>query len=249
MFVVGAVAAWFVICALSRRRGRVSKDDAMLSFFIAIAGGLIGLYALRPITRIVEVAFNWERFAQVPAELFLRFIFGEAVFYGGLIGGLIAIFLFCRKYKMKVTPVMDLFAPGMALAHSIGRIGCLLAGCCHGLEVRAGHPLAVVYPPGAIGAPVGIPLLAVQPIEAAMLLILSSVLVILYLKTEKPGICVSVYLLVYPVGRFVLEFFRGDIIRGAQGMFSTSQYISMGMFALGVFCLVRTFRARRAEVQ
>ena len=177
LLVTGAAAAWLVILLLAKRKGRISVDDAMLAYFIAIGGGFIGLYALRPIMRIVEVAANWERFMDVPAELFLRFIFGEAVFYGGLIGGLIAIFLYCRKFKMKMTPVLDIFAPGLALAHGIGRIGCFLAGCCHGAEVRADHPFAVVFPYDAIAAPGGVPLLAVQPIETAMLVLLSAVLV------------------------------------------------------------------------
>ena len=130
--------------------------------------------------------------------------------------------------------MFDLAAPSLALAHAVGRIGCFFGGCCYGIEVSHNHPFAIVYPPASLGAPSGIPLLAIPLIEAVFLLLLSLILIFIYLKSRKNGLCASLYLLIYPAGRFMLEFYRGDIIRGSYGLFTTSQIISAAVFVFGI---------------
>jgi len=242
LLVVAAAAAWFVITLLAKKRKWISSSDASLVFLIGISGGLVGAILLRPLIRIVEVAISWERFAVVPAGILLHYIFGEIVFYGGLIGGLIAIVLFCRKFKIGIVAFFEIAAPALALAHAIGRIGCFFGGCCYGIELPHGHPLSIVYPPFSVNAPPGVPLLAIPLIEASYLFVLFIVLTILCLKVKKPGLCASIYLLAYPAGRFVLEFFRGDIIRGNYGHLTTSQYISFLIFAFGIIYFIRILR-------
>jgi len=244
--VLGAVAAWVVVRLLLGRgdkvndKNRINNKDIPLIFLICICGGLIGLFLLRPIMRIPEYVANWELLRQLPFEVLILYIFGEAVFYGGLIGGAIAMFLFCRGFKIPMLPVLDLFAPALAVAHGFGRIGCFFAGCCYGVPVQASNPIAVVFPPSAIGAPTGVPLFPMQLVEAACLFVLAAVLVVAYKKTAGTGLTICLYGLLYSVLRFVLEFYRGDAGRGVYGLFSTSQYISIGLFVVSavLFCFV-----------
>ena len=240
LLIVSGVAMWLLLTALSKKEKHLCHNDILSTYLIAICGGIIGAVTLRPIMRFIEVAVFWERYAAVPAGILLQSIVGEIVFYGGLLGAMAAIFIFCSKYKIKVIPLLDLFAPTMALGHAIGRLGCLLGGCCYGVEVSHTHPFAIIYPPSSLSAPAGLPLLAVPLIEAIFLFLLFVVLLFLRKRSDRPGLCASVYLIAYSIARFVLEFFRGDLIRGRFGPLTTSQYISITLFVFGIAYFART---------
>jgi len=227
--IIGTVAAWLVVRLLAGS-DRKKNEDISLVFLICICGGLIGAFVLRPLMKIPEVFINWEHFKQMPIEVFFSYIFGELVFYGGLIGGVCAMLLYCRAFKIPILPIADLFAPALAVAHSFGRIGCFLGGCCYGIPVNPSHPFAVVFPTASQGAPAGVPLLAIQLIEAASLLILAVILAVVYKKNAGSGLSLYLYGASYSVMRFILEFYRGDTVRGLYGWFSTSQYISILIF-------------------
>jgi len=215
--IIGAVSAWILVRLLA---GKENKDIPLV-FLISICGGLIGAFLLRPITRIPEIIINWEYFSQIPLRVFLSVVFGEIVFYGGLIGGIIAMLLFCRGYNIPVLPIADLFAPALALVHGFGRIGCFFGGCCYGTLI-----------------------IPVQLFEATCLFILAAILVIIYKKTTIKGLTVCMYGLLYSVLRFFLEFFRQDTARGIYGWFSTSQYISMALFAMSLLFLYIVLKRR-----
>jgi len=233
--ILGAVAAWFVVRLLA---GNEDKDIPLV-FLLCICGGLIGVFLLRPITRIPEIIINWERFRHIPFRAFISLMFGEAVFYGGLIGGAVAMLLYCKAFKIPALPIADLFAPALAVAHGFGRIGCFLGGCCYGIHVSSSHVFAVVFPPVSAGAPPGVPLLATQLIEAVCLFIIAALLIIAYKKAAGTGLVVCAYGILYSVVRFILEFFRNDEIRGVYGVFSTSQYISIALFIVSVVLMWR----------
>ncbi len=232
---IACLALWLLQRFGPQKPGRPSRSDISLTAMMAGVGALIGAAALRPIMRIIETAAGWEQYRQIPAGELLGQIFnGEFVFYGGLLGGAAALLLFCRRYKLAILPTIDLFAPALALGHAVGRIGCHFAGCCYGVEVAHDHPFAIIYPPESIGAPPGIPLLAAPLIESAFLFLLAGLLAFVYIKSKKTGLCLALYALMYSAQRFVLEFYRGDLIRGTYGAISTSQYISMALFVFGI---------------
>jgi len=234
---------------LSRKNKIHDVNDIMLIFLIGIAGGVIGAYILRPLMRISRIIFLRGQYAGYSIGELFHYITGEIIFFGGLIGGLIAVILFCKKYKINIISIFDLFAPALALSHGIGRIGCLLGGCCYGIEISYNHPLAIVYPITSLGAPANIPLLAIPLIEAGFLLVLSATLIGIYLKYNRTGITTSIYFMAYPLGRFILEFFRGDALRGRYWMFTTSQYIAIIFFIIGVLLLfVRLWEMRSKDV-
>jgi len=234
MLVFSGFAAWFVLFLLSKIKKELDDNDVLLTFLIGICGGVAGAISLRPIMRIVEVAFSWQQFSALSFTELFQYISGEIVFYGGFLGGLAAVVLFCRKFKIKIVPMFDILAPAVAIGHAFGRIGCHLGGCCYGMQVSSNHPFAVVFPENSLVAPPGVPLLATQLLEAGFLFILGAVLVIIYLKSRKKGICATLYLLAYPAWRFILEYFRADSVRGNYWLFTTSQYISIALFIFGI---------------
>ena len=243
LVILAAALAWFMVALLARKKIK----DIELVFLMCIAGGFVGVALLRPIMRIPAIIANWQYFTQLGIVGFIGHVFGELVFYGGLIGGIIAMVLFCRGFKMPILPIADVFAPALALAHGIGRIGCFLGSCCYGIAVDASHPFAVVFPEYALAAPSGVPLLAVQLIEAACLFLISAILIIAYKKGTLTGLTVCLYGILYSITRFVLEFFRGDIHRGIYGGLSTSQYISIVLFIGSVVLLCFILRKRASQ--
>ena len=242
LIIVAVVSAWITLMLLAKKKKCLNTVDVSLTYLMALCGGIIGAVILRPIMRIITVVIEWEYFREVPAGVLLNYITGEIVFYGGLLGGMLAVFIFCRTFKISIASVFDLFVPALALAHAIGRVGCYFAGCCYGIEVASNHPFSTVYPTNSLIAPPNIPLLNIPLIEATFLITLSSVLAYIYLKSKKIGLSASIYLLAYPTSRFIMEFYRGDIIRGRYGLMTTSQYISVIVFIFGLTYLWRMHR-------
>jgi phosphatidylglycerol:prolipoprotein diacylglycerol transferase len=163
------------------------------------------------------------------------------VFYGGLLAALgVAIFL-VRRYQLRIWTTADLFAPGIALGHVVGRLGCLMAGCCYGTPTTMPWAITFTNPLAAsnVGTPLGIPLHPTQLYDAgAELLIL-----IVLLLTERRGKGFEgrtfwLYMLLYGISRFVVEFYRGDD-RGTVMGVSTSQFVSLLVVPLALLMLVR----------
>lgn len=151
------------------------------------------------------------------------------VFYGGLLGGVPGFFLGRKLTGVKLDPAIRTVVTVIPLGHAMGRVGCFLAGCCYGCEYDG--PLAVTYPCSNIWCGAGtVPRAPVQLMEAALLLCLFGVLLILFMKRKKGYITLLTYAGCYSVLRFLLEFMRGDEIRGRAWIFSTAQWVSLVIF-------------------
>jgi phosphatidylglycerol:prolipoprotein diacylglycerol transferase len=171
------------------------------------------------------------------------------VFYGGLLLAVGVAFWYIARHRMPFWTTCDVFAPGIALGHVTGRLGCLAAGCCYGKPTDV--PWAVVFtnPLAAanVGTPLGIPLHPTQVYEAGASLIILVVL----LATERRGRRFAgrtfwAYMFLYAVSRYIIEIYRGDPRGTVFGLFSTSQFISI---VLGPLSLVMLFwLSRRAPV-
>lgn len=160
------------------------------------------------------------------------------VFHGGLLGGALAGIAAARALRLDALLLMDHAAPCLAIGHGIGRVGCFFAGCCYGVPVRWGIVL-----PQALGAPHDVPLLPIQLIEAALNVALGIALLRYARKKREPGYAAGLYCLIYAVMRFVLEFFRGDEVRGAAAGLSTGQWMSLGLAAAGLWLFARVCTA------
>jgi len=236
MMLLGMAAALGVVifqCELLN----YSRQDAILVAFVAIAGGIAGAILLRPIIKLPDVIINWEKYSKMPVGEFLAWFIGELVFYGGLIGGSVAAVLYCRYFRISVPYTVDILAPALPVGHAFGRIGCLFAGCCYGVEASPANPLAIIYPErtdglAALAPPPGTPILATPAIEAGGNILIACIVMLFIYKNKAAGRGIAVYGMLYGVQRFILEFFRGDLIRGVYGGgISTSQIISIFVVA------------------
>ena len=253
MFFIGFAAALLISYALREKFGINKKDIFGAGFF-----GLIGLYIGAKLfyffTKLPEVFGDFTGFkTRLDADFSgtLDYLLGGMVFYGGLLGFLFGMWVYARKNGLTFLKFADIAAPGFPLAHAFGRAGCFLNGCCYGMEYHG--PLAVHYPADALDKELGaVPRFPVQLLEAGLNIICFAVLMYLVFKlypeqnrsdssqTGRPyGRLLGIYLSYYIIVRFILEFFRGDKIRGMIGVLSTSQVISLLLIPAAVWLLFR----------
>ena len=198
--------------------------------------------------KLLLVVTDFQVFQADPREL-LTLARSGGVFYGGLILAVAVALWYIRRAGLPLWTTCDAFAPGIALGHVVGRFGCLFAGCCYGKETTVPWAITFTDPFAAanVGTPLGVPLHPTQLYEAgAELLIL-----IILLGTERRGRPFAgrtfwLYLLLYAISRFIIEFYRGDP-RGSVGIFSTSQFISIILAPLAIAMLLRLSRVTSPE--
>lgn len=180
----------------------------MASMGIGVAVGSKILFIM---TQIPDIISNFSI-----TYMINKIITSGFVFYGGLFGAILGCVFFskCRKYK--VEDILNFVAPGYSIFHTFGRIGCFFAGCCYGKAATWGFHLW--NEPQVLRIPV-------QLIESIFLLCMTFVLIVLEKKGKKN--IFEVYLVSYAIFRFIIEFWRGDELRGIWGCFSTSQWISI----------------------
>jgi phosphatidylglycerol:prolipoprotein diacylglycerol transferase len=218
--------------ALVRARARGLDPNRVMDLGIwIIISALVG-------AKLLLVVVEFDTFGRSPGEL-LTLLRSGGVFYGGLIAAVIVALWYLRRHKMPMWTVTDVFAPGIALGHVIGRTGCLFAGCCFGKP--ASVPWAITfhneYAAQNVGTPLNVPLHPTQLYEAGAELII----LVLLLATEKkgrpfPGRTFWLYMLLYGISRFVIEIYRGDP-RGMVGTLSTSQFVSIVIVPLAILML------------
>lgn len=225
MMALGILSAYYMVEYRAKKRG-MDTDKVFYMAAWAVAAGLLGAKLLYLITRLPEIMAE-------PA-LLVHSLKDGFVVYGSIIGGVFGAWLYCRKSGLPFWKLFDLTAPALALAQGIGRIGCLLAGCCYGMQVSEKNPIGIVFSDSAY-APNGVPLFPAQIVSSLLNFVHFGVLLFLSKKLTKDGQIAGCYLIFYSIGRFVLEFFRGDLIRGNVGTLSTSQFISVFMVLAGLF--------------
>lgn len=241
MIGLGFAAAVFAGGLLAKKKGL--SDDHFTS--IAIWVLLIGFLGGKILHIIVEFkAFLANPMAVIGSEGF--------VVYGGIITGILSIFVYCKVKKLNFLDYLDLFGAAVPLNQALGRIGCFCAGCCYGKETDSW--VGVVFPEGSM-APVGVKVLPTQLFMAAGDFVFFILLTIYLLRTKavtktgedvenegeskkkpvktiepkkvtNPGCTAALYLVLYSIGRFIIEFFRDDA-RGNVGVLSTSQFLAI----------------------
>ena len=164
-------------------------------------------------------------------------ITGGWVIYGGLFGGLLGGIIYCRWRKVDFWEYMDIAVPAVAFAQGCGRIGCFFAGCCYGLETDSSW-FYLEFSNSAF-APNHVHLIPTELIMSAGDFLLFFVLLWYEKKVQKrEGEVLGLYLTLYSIGRFIVEFFRGDTIRGQIGILSTSQFIGIFAAVAGLIILI-----------
>jgi phosphatidylglycerol:prolipoprotein diacylglycerol transferase len=219
---------------LAMRRARSWGLDANrvldLGIYIIIAA-LVG-------AKLLLLIVDFDQFNNSPADL-LSLARSGGVFYGGLILAVLVAFWYIARHRLPFWTTCDVFAPGIALGHVTGRLGCLAAGCCYGRPTDVPWAITFTSPLAAsnVGTPLGIPLHPTQLYEAgAELLILVVLLVTERRGRPFAGRTFWAYMVLYALSRFVIENYRGDP-RGEMFGFSTSQVISLVLGPLSLVML------------
>lgn len=241
-----AIAFCLLQCRFPRRADgdKPNCHDMFFMLVFAAAGAFIGARIMFVITSENLVWDSEVDFWVNIIEWAKQISTGGLVFYGGLTGGAAAAALYARRWGMPVSEAVDIMFAGVPLFHAFGRAGCFLSGCCYGTEYHG--PFAVTFPKGNAGmAPYGVELFPVQLAEAALNIVLWAAVFAVYRKSSHKWITTGVYLVSYSVMRFVLEFFRGDDIRGYVGGLSSSQLFGIFAAAVGVVMLVKSGMRRQ----
>ncbi|MGB2600143.1 MAG: prolipoprotein diacylglyceryl transferase [Candidatus Omnitrophota bacterium] len=218
------VAAGFLLSSVmvlydSEKFG-LSKDSVFDCLIAILAGGIIG-------GRLLFVAINWQEYAQHPVRIFMLTEGGMA-FHGSLAGAVICGGAVARIKKLPFWKTADLVAPYIALGQAVGRIGCLLNGCCYGKAIIGG--MGIVFPGETI---MRVP---TQIYSSVFLLFLYVVLIELRQRRKFDGFVFSMYVIFYAAFRFFIEFYRGDTPPVFFDL-TLAQIISIAMFICGLIML------------
>src|SRR5512140_2729140 len=230
----GFLSALLLLRKRAPRFGISPDDAADLGVWVLLAG-LVG-------AKVLLLLVEWNRFHLLEGRSLLELLRSGGVFYGGLIGAVVAAAVFLRLRRLDFWAVADAAAPSIALGQAIGRLGCFAAGCCWGKECHL--PWAVTFTSTVaeqnVGVPIGVPLHPTQLYEAAGTILLFGLL-LLFEKRRFSGETFARYVIGYALLRGTIEFFRGDPRGEVLGVMSTSQFIALCgvLTGLAIFALRR----------
>lgn len=229
MIAVGILAVFFYSERQAKKHGMQAEQADNIIFTCLISGFLV--------SKLTYILVNFQEFLKDPVS----FISSSGwVVFGGIIGGILGAWVYCRIKKLDFMEYFNMLFPAVALAQGFGRIGCFFAGCCYGVQTHGA--LGVTFPAHSL-APSGVPLVPTQLISSLGDFILFFVLYRLYENMETRKYTGSTYLVLYSIGRFMIEFLRGDVERGHIGILSTSQFISLFAAAAGILLILRIRKA------
>ena len=237
MLAIAFIAGLWVASRQARAAGLDAARVTDMAVYVLIAG-LVG-------AKVLLVIVEWNYYARNPREL-LSILQSGGVFYGGLLGALPVAWWYARRHALPPWKTSDALAPAVVLGQCIGRLGCFSAGCCYGKP--ADVPWAVTfrdsYAARTVGTPLDTPLHPTQIYEAIATLGIFFFLLWLARRKRFDGQVTLAYILLYSVARFVIEFFRGDAVRGTVfSWVSTSQFIAV-LMVVGV-ALAYPYAAKR----
>lgn len=231
LYAIAIILGLWITANLAAKDGEEKAKIYDLGLYI-VASALIGSKVLMAIT-------EWHDYRGDISRLFsLDFWRSGGVYFGGFIAAVLTSILLMRRWKMDWRKTADAFAPGIAVGHAIGRLGCFSAGCCWGKATTSW--IGVKFPEKAgevTGVPTDVALIPTQLIEAGANLIIFALLLLLWKRRKFDGQIIFTYFVLYSIARFTIEFWRDDP-RGSLFGLSTSQLISLVFFILGVACLI-----------
>ncbi len=232
MIAIGILAAYWNTERLAKKAG-LNPEPVFNILIVGVGFGILGAKLLFYITILDEILAN--------PKLIVTNLTEGFVVYGGIIFGIVAALLYCKKKELHFFRYLDCAAPSIAIAQGFGRIGCFLAGCCYGTPMES--PISITFTHSAY-APNNIPLFPSQLVSSAFDFVHFFVLCFLFKRNKRPGSIGAFYLVFYSIGRFIIEFFRGDLERGNVGTLSTSQFISVFVAAVGIALVGFLFRKK-----
>ena len=227
------LAGLLVTTRLAKRVGIDQELVINLVVYCALAG-LVG-------AKLLMFVFEWDHFRSHPADIFsLSTLRAAGVYQGGLVLAILTAFWYVRKYGLPWLETFDVFAPGIAIGHGIGKLGCFAAGCCWG--EKCDLPWAVTFRNPDANALTGVPLRVTlhpaQLYELGAEVLLFGFLYWRFGRAHKPGSIIGQYLLLSSLLRFGIEFTRFHEQALPFGLpLSITQWIAVGLALAGAALL------------
>ena len=237
MIAIGIIAAYLNTEYLAKKV-KLDPEPVFNILLIGVGFGILGAKLLFYITILDQIIAN--------PKLIINNLTEGFVVYGGIILGILAALLYCKKKELSFLQYLDCAAPSIALAQGFGRIGCFLAGCCYGMPLDS--PISITFTHSAY-APNNIPLFPSQLVSSAFDFVHFFLLSALFKNNKQPGKIGAFYLVFYSIGRFIIEFFRGDLERGNVGTLSTSQFISVFVAVAGIIMVILLAKKKNVFTQ
>ncbi|MDD5195519.1 MAG: prolipoprotein diacylglyceryl transferase [Candidatus Omnitrophica bacterium] len=223
-FVFLGVIFGYYICLKEAKRSNFS-DTRIVSdiIFWALVFAFLG-------ARVFYILIEFKSFLNDPWSIITSR--SGFVFYGGVIFGLGALYYLTRKHGVKFLAFADIVSIATPLAHAFGRIGCFFYGCCYGKPTDSF--IGVVFPVDSPAYCLGRKVIPTQLIESFLLFVIFFIMLALRKRKKFDGQLMIVYLILYGITRFAVEFLRGDP-RGNFFFLSTSQIISIIIVIVSIF--------------
>lgn len=237
---VGALSGFAYMHWLGNKQFGITFDQSNNLFILLVVAGVVG-------GKLFVIFEDPGTYLQNPKKLLSGSGF---VFYGSLLLTIPVMLWYFKKIKVPVLGMLDVMAAVTCIVHGCGRIGCLMAGCCHGLPTESF--LSVVFTnPVCQANPLNTPLHPTQLYEAALIFGILAGLIFLRPRKQFDGQLFLLYLIIYASGRAVLEVFRGDIQRGfmVDNILSNSQFISGLVIAAALYFYGRLRRKSNLPIQ
>jgi phosphatidylglycerol:prolipoprotein diacylglycerol transferase len=192
--------------------------------------------------KIFIIFEDFKGFVSDPGQLFRNFSSGF-VFYGSLLFAIPTMLIFFKVRKIPTLPMLDIMAITTCIVHGTGRIGCFLAGCCHGIP-HDGFFSVIFTDPMCQADPLNTPLHPTQLYSMSLIYGIMIILLIVSKRRQFPGQIFLLYLILYSAARMILEVFRGDLSRGyvVDNILTNSQFISIMVIIVAIYFYYRLYR-------
>ncbi len=233
---IAFLVALMLATRFAKERGLNSEKVVNLGVYCALVG-MLG-------AKVLMILLDKELRTH-PAEIFsLATLQSAGIFFGGLIAAVVFAVFYMRAQNMPVLSTCDLFAPGLALGHGIGRLGCFAAGCCWGKPTSLPWAVTFTRADNTTGVPLNIPLHPTQLYEALSEAVICVILIWQLQKPHREGRVIGLYGLLYGLVRFSVEFLREhDTSNPLGGPCTLEQWISLGLAAAGLGLIIHSFKA------
>jgi len=226
IMVVLAVVAIIIFALMESKRQNISQDHVYNIAIWAIIGGIV-------FSRVFHIIDKWDYYMAHPAEIIG---FEGVAVYGAVFGVVLAIVVYCLVKKLSIWQMGDIISPGALVGMAIGRVGCLLNGCCYGLPSDAA--CAITYTNIHSYAPLDIAVLPTQVFHIIWNLAAFGILWSLRRKLKPQGTTFLFYLAIYAAGDLTIRFFR----EGSPFLFGMQEAQVIGILILVIVIPVVIYR-------
>ncbi len=231
----GAISGFAYTAYKAKKLYNIKTDTIQTLIILIIIAAVVG-------GKLFIIFEDPKLYLQDPGRLIRNFSNGF-VFYGSLLFAIPTMLLFFKYNKMPVWGMLDIMAGTTCIVHAFGRMGCFMAGCCYG-KTHEGFFSVTFTDPMCKAEPLNTPLYPTQLYSSLMIIGILVIIIFISQRKKFDGQLFMLYLMLYAIGRSIIEIFRGDLDRGfiIDGILSNSQFISLLVFLGALIIYIRLYK-------